>query len=266
MYYDDPLMTNYFGDNDYIVFEKDVVRKALTGPEKKILSTYFNKVTANKEYLVVDKDCFYAQDVEQIIKENSKKEIICFIGRAGSGKDYQCKLLQDKGYTKVAFADALREILRKTLHINSDYFYDNYDSLKGTEMLQLPTIYNGETVTYGVTLRQMLEALGSSVRSYDENFWVTQALKQIQDKKLRKVCISDMRYLNEYVCIKDFALENDYDLKVIFCNFRSKRYQDRNHHESAAMSNYFATHGYQDLQELTPNNFLSYEEYINHGE
>ena len=60
-----------------------------------------------------------------------------------------------------------------------------------------------------------------------------------------------MRFINEYTYLKKFAEENDYMFKVIFCNYRSDRYQDNNTHESAKLANYFCTHGYTDLQEIT---------------
>ena len=37
--------------------------------------------------------------------------IIAFVGRAGSGKDYQCKLLEKQGYTRFAFAEQIRKII-----------------------------------------------------------------------------------------------------------------------------------------------------------
>ena len=40
-----------------------------------------------------------------------KREVIAFIGRQGSGKSYQSnKLVSERGFKKLSFADPLREI------------------------------------------------------------------------------------------------------------------------------------------------------------
>ena len=62
------------------------------------------------------------------------KEIVAFIGRAGSGKDYQCNLL---GYKKVAFADALRDIAFSSLNLDPDISLKHYESLKSTNCIEI---------------------------------------------------------------------------------------------------------------------------------
>ena len=168
------------------------------------------------------------------------RNIVAFIGRAGSGKDYQCSLLQKQGYIKLAFADVLREMIRQVLGISEDIFTTKYDELKQTEL------YNGQN------LRNMLEALGSCIRSVDEDFFVKALLKLVTSDELidQNICISDMRYPNEFYYF-DNMNSNYTKFKCIFCDYHSERYQEINNHESALLSNNLVKLGYKDLQVLT---------------
>lgn len=164
------------------------------------------------------------------------KEIIAFIGRAGSGKDYQSALLQKQGYTKIAFADVLRHITADICRIPYEDMMEKYDDFKINEYFP------------NYTGRQLLENIGRAIRQYDDDFWVNSVLNKIKKENIQKVVISDMRYINEYYTLKNFCSINEYDFKCIFCDFRSSRYQEYNNHESAKLSNYLANEGYKDLQ------------------
>lgn len=181
----------------------------------------------------------------------SDRQIIAFIGRAGSGKDYQCELLvSNNGFYKMAFADALRKILFITLNIPYEQGLQQYDSLKKTPL------YNGQT------LRDMMEHLGTEgIRYYDNDFWAKCMIKELQNTQKNKICVSDMRFYNEYHILKEFALRNNYDFKVIFCNYVSDRYQVDNTHASAKMANYFAIKAFNDLQEITHKDMIEYKEW-----
>lgn len=165
------------------------------------------------------------------------REIIAFLGRAGSGKDYQCSLLQQKGYKKLAFAGILREMACKTLGLDYDWAMQHYDELKQTEL------YNGQN------FRNILENLGSSIRQHDKDFFVNAVVSKIlNDEDCQKFCISDLRYKNEAI-----RLDNAFGfskLKFIFCDYHSERYQEVNEHESARLANTLCEKGYKDLQEL----------------
>lgn len=178
------------------------------------------------------------------------KEIIAFIGRAGSGKDYQCNLLLSKGFVKLAFADALRDIAFTSLGINNGFGNVNYDWFKASDCISVTYPYGTEESNFN--FRKFLELLGTQgIRKYDNDFWCRCLIKTLEDKKYDKVCISDMRFVNEYNYLWNYSKENNYDFKVIFCDYHSDRYQTNNKHQSALMGNWFATNGYSDLQEIT---------------
>ena len=166
-----------------------------------------------------------------------RREIIVFLGRAGSGKDYQCSLLQQKEYKKLAFADILREMACHTLGLDYNWAMQNYDELKQTEL------YNGQN------FRNILENLGSAIRKYNQDFFVDAVVQKIINSQHTKFCISDLRYINE--ATKLYNSFQSSDLKFIFCDYRSHRYQEVNDHESAYLANKLCELGYQDLQQLT---------------
>jgi hypothetical protein len=197
---------------------------------------------------------------------DDEKIIVAFFGRAGSGKDYQCNLLQKQGYVKLAFADALRDIAYTSLGIE-DRTPEHYDNLKAhncigvqdswdnSEILSIDSSSTGHYLNF----RQFLERLGTQgIRKYDNDFWCRCLVKTLSDNEYKKVCISDMRFPNEYYYLKRFADKNDYKFKAVFCDYHSDRYQDNNKHESAKMSNWFANHGCKDLEEISENDVENY--------
>lgn len=156
-----------------------------------------------------------------------------------SGKDYSCKrLITTRGYMKVAFADALRDIAFSIIGVTHEEGTKNYEQLKQTKLI-------GD-----LTLRNIMENLGAGIRKYDENFWVKAALVNIS-KIYRNICISDLRYYNEYVLLKNYCKDNNINFKLIFCDYHSPNYNDKNTHESARLAKYLKSLGYKDQQEVS---------------
>ena len=188
------------------------------------------------------------------------KSIISFIGRAGSGKGYQCSLLQKDNYVKLSFADALRDIAYTSLAIN-DRTAEHYDNLKLKNCIEVidswgtsesDKLTNNPSTGHYLNFREFLQLLGTEgIRKYDNNFWTMCLIKTIQDYNLDKVCIDDMRFANEFRLIKEFAEKNNYEFKCYFCDYHSFRYQNDDNHESAKLSNNLVKLNYKDLQLLT---------------
>jgi len=233
----------------FVINRKHVLEK-LNGGELHLFDTLMRKLSTNNKYLVVNQDEPYAKDVWNLIEKNEQKEIIAFTGRQGAGKDYQCGLLVEKGFKKFAFADALREICFTSLGIKYDYGMKHYDELKT------------KTVTdFGYTLRDVMEQLGTQgIRKYDNDFWVCCLLKNIKDSKAKKICVSDLRFPNEFKGLAKFAKENGYKFTCYFCDYHSVRYKADNTHDSAKMSNWLKSKGFTDLTQVHINDILNYEE------
>ncbi len=167
------------------------------------------------------------------------KKVIAFLGFQGSGKDYKCKQLEMQGYRRVAFADALREVAFSMLNIPFNEGMRKYDELKKTELIN------------GFTFRNILEHLGSGIRKYDKDFWVKTILKDIKNST-ENICISDMRYVNEYKIISEFCKENNIEFHAYLSDYHSDRYDSNNTHVSAQLASYLVKDLHlQDLQEVT---------------
>ena len=121
-----------------------------------------------------------------------------------------------------------------------------YEDLKKTDLFN------------GLTFRNILENLGSAVRKYDEDFWARSVLKFIKETP-KNVCISDLRYPNEYRVLKNYCDLNNIDFKLVFTDYHSDRYKDDNPHESAQMANYLKKLGYQDQEYVDEIDIANYE-------
>ena len=254
-------MSRYEGDPQYehkfFVVKDSILQKELDFLQEQESIAYHNvlnflhnvcKQASGKEYLVVNQDEPYADAVWELIKSNEKKQIVAFVGRAGSGKDYQSNLLVEKGFKKMSFADALRKIAFTCFGLNFEEGIGQYDYLKANDCITLTTQDKEEIK---INFRTFLELLGTQgIRHYDNDFWVNCLIKDIKDSNVKKICISDLRFTNEFIKLHNFAKDNDYDFKCIFCDYHSDRYQDKNDHESAQFSNYLAESGFTDLQEV----------------
>ena len=164
------------------------------------------------------------------------KKIIAFAGRQGSGKSYRCQALEKSGYKNMAFADALRRIAFATLGIPYEWGMEHYDELKQTPLYK------------NLTFRNILENLGTEgIRKYDNDFWIKCLIKDIEKTpEDTNICISDLRFYNEYKGIKEYCDSKGYEFEFIFCDFHSERYESNNPHASARLANFLCEVGYQD--------------------
>lgn len=251
--------------DDHIVLPTQAINEVLSSDDKIVFYNLVEKVqnyTQNAEYIVVNKDEPYAEQICNIINAHNKKQIIAFVGRAGSGKDYQCAKLLTKGFTKLAFADALRKIAFSTLGISYEDGMNNYDYLKNTPCIEVNLAKSNyvDNPQPKFNFRTFLEKLGTEgIRKYDDDFWANCLVNEIKKSKLNKVCVSDLRFPNEYHALNNFAKQNGYEFKCVFCDYHSDRYQDVNDHDSAKLSNWLCAIGMEDLNCVTESVIKQYE-------
>ena len=178
------------------------------------------------------------------------RKVIAFCGFAQSGKGYSCKrLMMTKGFVKTSFADTLRDIAFKTIGVPYKEGMEKYEELKTTELFN------------GLTFRNILENLGSAVRKYDEDFWAKGVLKFIESTP-KNVCIDDLRYPNEYRVLKKYCEANNIELKLVFCDYHSEGYDDKNPHESAQFAKFLKDKGYKDQEYVDELDVANYELYL----
>ena len=112
---------------------------------------------------------------------------VALIGPAGVGKDTVAKLLVTQhGYTRVAFADALKDAL---LHA---------DPLVGMRRIRDVVESDGwDRAKVNPEVRRLLQEFGMAIREINCEFWVD-ALARSVDEIDGPVVITDLRMLNEY--------------------------------------------------------------------
>lgn len=119
---------------------------------------------------------------------------IGLVGYSQSGKDTVANILvKNYGYTRVAFADKIREFL---------YGLNPMVACSPTGYLQdLVNLVGWDAAKQEPQVRRLLQDLGNSARkTIDENVWVTLALGNIDVNK--RVVITDVRFENEAMMIK----------------------------------------------------------------
>lgn len=175
------------------------------------------------------------------------RKVRAFCGVQGGGKSFSTeRLVMTMGFKKVAYADALRKVAFETLGMSYEEGMKKYEELKQTKLI-------GD-----LTFRNILENLGSAIREYDKDFWAKTVIKFI-DKCVENVAISDLRYPNEYWLLKDYCDKKKIDFKLIFCDYKSERYNSDNPHESAAFANYLKELGYKDQEYVEEEDIIQYD-------
>ena len=175
-----------------------------------------------------------------------KRKIIAFCGPQMGGKDYSARrLVMTRGFKKLAFADALRKVGFSVIGLSFEEGMQQYDELKKTELIN------------GLTFRNILENIGTEIRKYDKDFWIKCVLKEISECG-NNICISDLRFYNEYKKIRDFCKEHDIDFKLVYCDYKNNIYKNDNPHESARLAKYLKDLGYIDQQYVKDIDMESY--------
>jgi hypothetical protein len=125
--------------------------------------------------------------------EDFRIMIIGLSGFARSGKDTVADyLVQNYGFTKLAFADPMREAL---------YRLNPFIQVADMPRVPLASVVDGlgwETLkAESPDLRPLMQRLGTEVgrQMFGENFWVEQAIKRAADHE--RVVFSDVRFTNE---------------------------------------------------------------------
>jgi hypothetical protein len=120
--------------------------------------------------------------------------IIGLSGYSRSGKDEVAKILvEEYGFTRVAFADKIRELLYEMNPIVDTHY----------RLQSLVDAYGWDEVKRRPQVREMLQDLGVGARTlFENNFWINQALNpHIYDHPIvgvnKNIVITDVRFTNE---------------------------------------------------------------------
>lgn len=112
--------------------------------------------------------------------------LIGITGKARSGKDTLAEAFTRRGYKRMAFADALKEVTALLANEPSHLYFQEASKEEFTEAL-------------GMTRREALQKVGSSMRKeIGTQVWVDRVLRQfICEGQRHPTVISDVRYDNE---------------------------------------------------------------------
>ncbi len=125
--------------------------------------------------------------------------IIGLSGYAQTGKDTVAQhLVEHYGFTRIAFADAIRDALYALDPIVSDY-----PAIPGVRLSWIVDRSGWESVKQeSPYVRRMLQRFGTEVarNQWGEDFWVNLAMSKANG--IANVVIADVRFPNEYDAIK----------------------------------------------------------------
>lgn len=117
--------------------------------------------------------------------------LIGLSGKKRSGKDtFAAELVENHGFTRVAFADPLRDVA---------YELAPYVTPNCYRLDDLVDAYGWDVAKEMPEARRILQDLGQAVRQLDRDFWLNAAKRTVYDliARGRSVVITDVRYQNE---------------------------------------------------------------------
>lgn len=153
-------------------------------------------------------------------KSDGSVALLGLVGKAGSGKDTLADELVKRGWVKIAFADALKQICIDYLGCSYDDVYTQEGKMK----------YNAE---WGMTNREILQRVGTEAmrNGFHPDTWVK--ILKIRVQKLldegRRVIVTDCRFGNECQMVKDLG---GVVLEITRNNAKSNLTESEQHHIS----------------------------------
>lgn len=128
------------------------------------------------------------------------KTVLLVNGLPRAGKDtFADFLVENYGFTKMSFADEMKNIICRTLNI-SRVDLENWKN----ERVEL--VVNDKAI---IDFRSLLQNFGSEAMKpvFGDGVWVDILYKKIENSKSKKIVISDFRFLYEYQVKKDFDIK-----------------------------------------------------------
>lgn len=188
-------------------------------------------------------------------------KLVGLSGVMGSGKTFRRNELIKQGFVPIDFKD---ELIRLAEDILGYKITDNYDLFKETVLgCTIPGIPMTEDVQRlaskrflqqfpnAVTGRIFLQRLGTeAMRTRDSDYWIKAWNKKVTAalKERKSVVTADVRFQNEVDAIYSFRLQSfaPIDVCVIFCDYKSERYNADSDHPSEMMAQNLIQLGLKD--------------------
>jgi len=146
--------------------------------------------------------------------------LIGIAGCKGVGKDTAAQwLIDEQGYTRLAFADKLKEAVCNLFDIDVAI----YNTLKGDDRVA-DTVGHvilelSGTTEYDYSWREFIQRFGTEMgrNTFGQNFWIQQwsdsytAMWVMQTDEAQKVVVTDVRFENE---AKEIKLQGGYIIEI----------------------------------------------------
>jgi hypothetical protein len=139
----------------------------------------------------------YRPSAQAVTTEYMPSQIVMLSGWAGSGKDTVANILtSEHGYTRFAFADALKYDVHECTGIPMQILHSPHMKM---EALPFPIDGFPDAITY----RDVIIQHAARQRALDNDIYSRKVVDEIRAKKPARVVISDWRYQREYEVLKD---------------------------------------------------------------
>ena len=200
----------------------------------------------------------------------SAPQLAVYMGVIGSGKDFSAKKLveENPNWVQIDFKDALIDMCEDLVGfpVRSRYeefkeyivgFQHPHAALAGTVQRDSQMLFSKQCVKdypQAMTGRRLLQRLGTDVmRKRDPDYWAAawgqSVVTAIQAGK--SVACGDCRFLNEMHIAEEIADQLEIPYAIIFCDYRSKRYDATAEHESEKLAQWILAAGWKDQQEIS---------------
>lgn len=121
--------------------------------------------------------------------------LVGLVGRKRSGKDTFARGLANQGFTRVAFADPLRDALAETNPIVGNIGRSSMPSRLAAALATYGGWEGLKESPYADEVRGLLQRYGQAIRRLEPDFWLRQAMAKAQ--RYENAVITDVRYRNE---------------------------------------------------------------------
>jgi hypothetical protein len=169
------------------------------------------------------------------LPEEGKTQITGFMGVIGGGKDYNALKLQNAGWTRYAFAHAMRRVCEILFGWKNLFDDAEYEKFKKTFLYFTA---DGEEINGRIFLQRIGTEVGRKLLG--ENTWVNALALRVQREEPKKIVIPDVRFMNEAEWILSQGGE------IFFCNYASDRYDSQNPHVSEHLAQQLLHLGWKD--------------------
>ncbi len=155
--------------------------------------------------------------------------IISFSGRKSSGKSTLCNLCEKNGYIILNFADSLKKLCCKILHIEYDFLNEiknndiyeinltdiEYQIISNETDIDFNEIKNIFNNNIPKNIRELLQFLGTDlIRKFNKNWHVNKLKEQL--KEGQKYVFSDCRFNNELELVKQLGGETFFIIRPYY--------------------------------------------------